>query len=225
MAKITKQPFKTISQTAKKPFERIHLDLIGPIKPESSLKHRFILTIVDNHSGYLAGFPLVHKDDTTNILIQLLTMEKERQGYFPSTICSDGGGEFVGSQLVKFLNENNIQRLISEPYHPEHNSRAERANRTIFESICETLNSSQIQKRFWHEVLKSSCLALNQIPRKDQDQSPWSIVHSSSFPENLLKPIGTPAIILKMNQKKVWKFEPEGEEEWLVGFNSDHTAW
>ncbi|KNZ56794.1 hypothetical protein VP01_2316g3 [Puccinia sorghi] len=57
MAKITKKPFKGISQTASKPFEKIHLDLIGPIDPQSRECHRYILTVVDNFSGYLAGFP------------------------------------------------------------------------------------------------------------------------------------------------------------------------
>ncbi|KNZ48274.1 hypothetical protein VP01_5782g2 [Puccinia sorghi] len=72
LAKITKQSFKHVSQLASKPFERLHMDLIGPIKPESTLKHNFILTVVDNHSGYLAGFPA-------------------SQGYYPTMICSDGG--------------------------------------------------------------------------------------------------------------------------------------
>ncbi|KNZ63038.1 hypothetical protein VP01_1193g1, partial [Puccinia sorghi] len=47
LATITKQSFNNESKLG--PFERLHLDLIGPIKPESSLKHRFILTIIDNH--------------------------------------------------------------------------------------------------------------------------------------------------------------------------------
>ncbi|KNZ45955.1 hypothetical protein VP01_767g6 [Puccinia sorghi] len=127
LSKITKQPFKLVSNLASKPFERIHLDLIGPIKPESSLKHRFILTVVDNHSGYLAAFPLVNKDDTTDVLINLLESENVKRGHYPSLICSDGGGEFIGH-------------------------RAERANRTIVESVRATLNSSDIPKRFWHEI-------------------------------------------------------------------------
>ncbi|KNZ58102.1 hypothetical protein VP01_199g9 [Puccinia sorghi] len=141
LAKITKQSFKTKSKIVDKPFERLHLDLIGPIKPESSLKHQFILTVVDNHSGYLAGFPLVHKDDTTNILINLLENEKLKRGYFPSTICSDGGREFIGNRLVRFLNENHIQRLISEPHHPEHNGRAKRCRAYIGKGVAAGLSS------------------------------------------------------------------------------------
>ncbi|KNZ62182.1 hypothetical protein VP01_1301g1 [Puccinia sorghi] len=173
---------------------RLHLDLIGPIKPESSLKHWYILTVVDNHSGYLAGFPLVHKDDTTDILIILLESEKKRRGYFPSTIFSDGGGEFMGN-------------------------RAERANRTIVESVRATLNSSNIPKRFWHEILKSCCLSLNQIPKKGHVISPWETLHGKKFPSTLLRPIGTPAVVLNMTRVKGRKFDSKGEEGRLIGFN------
>ncbi|KNZ45797.1 hypothetical protein VP01_77g11 [Puccinia sorghi] len=84
LSKITKQPFKGISTSATKPFEKIHLDLIGPIDPESRERHRFILTVVDNYTGYLAGFPLLKKDDTTDALINLLEHENKRLGYYPN---------------------------------------------------------------------------------------------------------------------------------------------
>ncbi|KNZ61785.1 hypothetical protein VP01_1358g6 [Puccinia sorghi] len=100
MAKITKQPFKGVSRTASKPFEKIHLDLIGPIDPQSRERHRYILTVVDNYSGYLAGFPLVKKDDTCEVLINLLENEYKRLGYYPTWVCSDGGGEFVGGRSL-----------------------------------------------------------------------------------------------------------------------------
>ncbi|KNZ54014.1 hypothetical protein VP01_3075g2 [Puccinia sorghi] len=194
VSKISKQPFNMTSELATKPFDRIHLDLMGPIKPMSSLKHQFILTIVDNYSGYLAGFPLVNKDDTTDVLISVLESENNRRGYYPSLICSDGGGEFVGH-------------------------RAERANQTIVESMRATINSSGIQKRFWHEILKSCCLGLNQIPRKNQTQSPWELIHGKSFPLNFLRPVGTPAVVLILNKTKGRKLDPKGEEGHLAGFN------
>ncbi|KNZ59434.1 hypothetical protein VP01_1730g4 [Puccinia sorghi] len=100
VAKITKTPFKGISTLASKPFERIHLDLIGPINPQSKLRHHYILTVVDNFSGYLAGFPLVSKDQTAEVIINLLENEKVRLGYFPTCVASDGGGEFVGRRTV-----------------------------------------------------------------------------------------------------------------------------
>jgi hypothetical protein len=138
-------------------------------------------------------------------------MEKKHWGYFPSMICSDGGGKFFGNRLVKFLSENHIQRLFSKPYHPKHNGRVERANCTIVESIQATLKSSKVQKHFWHKFLKCLCLAFNQIPCKNQTASLWSIIHGRPFPLDFLRPVGTPAVILSMNWKKGWKFDPKGE--------------
>ncbi|KNZ46192.1 hypothetical protein VP01_7483g1, partial [Puccinia sorghi] len=112
LAKITKQQFKEQSETVLKPFKHLHLDVMGPITPEASLKHKFILTVVDNHSGYLASFLLVHKNDTLDVLITLLETEHQKRGYYPTTICSDGGGEFIGNRLAKFFSDNHIQRLI-----------------------------------------------------------------------------------------------------------------
>ncbi|KNZ46082.1 hypothetical protein VP01_7573g1, partial [Puccinia sorghi] len=111
-----------------------------------------------------------------------------------------------------FFEENHIQRLISEPYRPEHNGRAERANRTIIDSMRATLTCSKIPKRFWHEILKLCCLSLNQIPKRGQLSTPWEVLHGKSFPKNLLQPIGTPAIILNLTRSKGRKFNPKGEE-------------
>ncbi|KAI7962507.1 hypothetical protein MJO28_000601 [Puccinia striiformis f. sp. tritici] len=225
LSKITKQSFKLESSPASKVFERIHLDIIGPISPESKIKSRFILTLVDKYSGYLAGFPLVKKDDTTDLLINLLELEKKRLGYLPSLICSDGGGKFMGNRLVDYLDKNHIQRLISEPYHPEHNGRAERANRTIVESMRATFRGSGIAKNFWHEIVKSCCLALNQIPRKGSSQSPWEIMHGKRLPSTFLKPLGTTAVVLNMNRRKGRKFDVKGQEGLLVGFNTSLQSY
>ncbi|KNZ48489.1 hypothetical protein VP01_562g1 [Puccinia sorghi] len=87
------------------------------------------------------------------------------------------------------------------------------------ESMRASIISSGIQKHFWHEILKSCCLSLNQIPRKGKDKSPWEIVHGRLFPGELLKSIGTPAVILNMMKVKGRKLDLKGEEGMLVGFN------
>lgn len=145
---------------------------------------------------------------------------KKRLGYYPSLVCSDRGGEFTGRGLVKFLEDRHIKTLVSEPYHPEHNGRAERANRTILESMRAVVSSSNIKKSHWHEILKSSCLARNQIPRKGETNSPWSLMHNYDLPNTYLKPVGTPVVYLRMRQEKGAKFKQKGREGILIGFNT-----
>ncbi|KNZ53951.1 hypothetical protein VP01_3093g5, partial [Puccinia sorghi] len=169
LSKITKQLFKKQSTLAEKPFQRLNLDLIGPIQPESTHKHQYVLNLIDNSSRYIAGFPLTHKKYNR---------------------CPH---QSVDSQR---------EILISEPHHPEHNSRAERTKRTIVESIRSTFASSHLPNKLWHEVLKSCCLSLKQIPRKEDYLSPWEIINWRKFPTEMLQPVGTPLVILKMTRHK-----------------------
>lgn len=163
LAKITKQPFRENSQLVSKLFEKIHLDLIGPITPESHLKHQLILTVEVNYLGYLTGYPLTHEDNTPIILMSLLESENQCVSYYPSPVFSDGGGEIFWDRLAQYFQDHHIQRLISEPYHLEHSSRAEKTKRKLFEPIRAKLNSSRIPKQFLHKILKSCCLGLNRM--------------------------------------------------------------
>jgi hypothetical protein len=177
--------------------------------------------VVDNFTGYLAGFPLVKKDNTAKVLINLLENKQRQLGYYPSCICLDEGGEFVGQRLVSFLGSKHIQQLTSEPYHPEHNGRAERANHMIVESIRAAFLSSNFPKHYWHELLKSCCIMLNQVPQKDQSKSPWELMHDMLLPNSYLKPVGNPLVYLNQNPNKTQgrKFDQKGEDGKLIGFD------
>ncbi|KNZ45050.1 hypothetical protein VP01_853g9 [Puccinia sorghi] len=71
----------------------------------------------------------------------------------------------------------------------------------------------------WHDVVKSCCLMLNQIPKKGCTESPWTMVHGKDIPPNFLKPLGMTAAVLNMNRIKGKKFDVKGQEGLLVGFN------
>lgn len=67
-AKITCASFNRQQGKAQSFFEKIHLDLIVPINPTSKGGFRYVLTLIDSHSGYLAGFPLRLKSNTADTL-------------------------------------------------------------------------------------------------------------------------------------------------------------
>ena len=49
----------------------------------------------------------------------------------PQSIFTDQGRQYIFSEFEKFLNKNNIQRLITSSYNPTCNSTSERLNRTL----------------------------------------------------------------------------------------------
>jgi hypothetical protein len=110
LVKITKASFKSRSSSASKPFEEIHLNLIGPITPLSHHKHQYILTMVNSNTRFVSAIPLVSKVDVFSSLSRLLNVEAKRLGYYPSVLHSDRGTKFVNSNLENYYKEHVIQQ-------------------------------------------------------------------------------------------------------------------
>ncbi|KAI9628483.1 hypothetical protein H4Q26_018039 [Puccinia striiformis f. sp. tritici PST-130] len=94
---------------------------------------------------------------------------------------------------------------------------AERANRTIVESMRATFRGSgNCQEFSGTRLSKSCCLALNQIPRKGSSQSPWEIMPRKKASFNISEALGTTAVVLNMNRRKRQKFDVKGQEGLLA---------
>lgn len=110
---------------------------------------------------------------------------------YPARVCLDGGGEFVNSKLQTFYRSWQINQIVSEPYHSQHNGRVERVNRTIIKSARAIISNSGLPKSCWHEVVRSSSVMLNQIPKEKGGVLPWKMMHNNNLPLGYLQPIGT----------------------------------
>lgn len=68
VSKITKASFKNKHVKAGRPFEELHLDLIGPISPSSYSGHQYLITIVDSHSRYCSSIPVKLKSEVAETI-------------------------------------------------------------------------------------------------------------------------------------------------------------
>ncbi|KNZ48831.1 hypothetical protein VP01_5389g1, partial [Puccinia sorghi] len=84
VSKITRASYKHRSSRASKPFEELHLDLIGPISTVSYQGHRYILTIVDANTRFCSAIPIKAKSDVFSILTFAVDSEAKRFGNYPS---------------------------------------------------------------------------------------------------------------------------------------------
>ncbi|KNZ61722.1 hypothetical protein VP01_1367g8 [Puccinia sorghi] len=97
VAKVTKKSFHTRHSRASKPFEEIHLDLVGPIFPSSREGHRYFLTVVNSCTSYCSAIPVRSKNEVSDTIAQVISLEAKRLGYFPTVIHSDCGSKFINS--------------------------------------------------------------------------------------------------------------------------------
>ena len=110
------------------PFQRVGIDLIGPITPASSSGCRFVLTVVDYATRYPEAVAL--KGISTQEVAEALCKIFSRVGV-PSQIVSDQGTQFVSDVMKEVYRLLSIQHLTSTPYHPQCNGLVERFNGTL----------------------------------------------------------------------------------------------
>ncbi|KNZ49530.1 hypothetical protein VP01_495g5 [Puccinia sorghi] len=198
VAKVTRASFNSVHASAKQPFEEIHLDLIGPIWPSSREGHRYILTVVDSCTRFCAAIPIKVKSEVAETIAHLVGVEAKRLGYYPTTLHSDRGSEFLNSTLKEFCKSHLIKQRTSDAYTPQQNGLAERFNRTILESMRTILEDSGVDKRLWNEIAKGRVL-----------------------PIDYFHPIGNRVSVVILPERSFSKLLPKGEMGILIGYKDD----
>ena len=126
---IQKQPFKKVVRPIilKTPNERWNMDLIDM---SIGVIHRYILSVVDNFSGFLWTRRLLNRTAQTivNTLQEIINANYPNgsNGTYPRLLQSDNGGEFSNALMTAFCNNNNIQQILSLSHHPSANGKVER---------------------------------------------------------------------------------------------------
>ncbi|KNZ56885.1 hypothetical protein VP01_2294g2 [Puccinia sorghi] len=223
VSKITRASYKHRSSRASRPFEELHLDLIGPIAPLSHRKHRYILTVVDGNTRYCSAIPLTYKSNVYANLTRIIDIEAKRFGYYPSILHSDRGTEFVNAEMDEYCKKNVIRQTYSDAYTPQQNGLAEQFNRTILESLRTILLDSGFSHHLWNEVLAASILTLNQIPVHRSRKSPYEMFKGQSIPLEFFHPIGNP-VVFHSDARKL-KLDPRGEIGKLIGFDVELKSY
>ncbi|KNZ52981.1 hypothetical protein VP01_337g8 [Puccinia sorghi] len=225
VSKITRASFKSSHARASRPFEELHLDLIGPITPESREGDKYILTVVDSNTRFCSATPIRLKSEVPETLSSLIDFEAKRFGYYPSVLHSDRGREFINSTMENFCKKHLIRCRTSDPYTPQQNGLAERHNRTIIESLRTILEDSGLSKKFWSDVIKASTLTLNQIPSHRSKKSPFELFKLRTLPLDYFRPIGNRVSYLIQPSASGSKIFPKGGLGQLLGYNDEIQSY
>ena len=110
------------------PFDRVAIDLIGPIEPISERGHRYILTIVDYATRYPEAVAL--KNITTETVAEALVEIYSRVG-IPKEVLSDQGSQFVSGVMKEVSRILSVKQLVTTPYHPMCNGLYAKFNGTL----------------------------------------------------------------------------------------------
>ncbi|MBW0502085.1 hypothetical protein O181_041800 [Austropuccinia psidii MF-1] len=128
LSKITKTPFKGTFPQPNRKLETIHMDLCGPISPESISGKKYFLQIVNGFSHFLWIFFLTKKSECKDYIKNHINRVEQQTNSKVANLILDNGSEFKNTDLQNSFKYKGINHLTSAPYTPEQNPFAERGN-------------------------------------------------------------------------------------------------
>lgn len=136
-----------ITKPADYPFEKIYLDIVGPL-PVTENNNKYILTIMDDLSRYMNAYPLPDQEANTvthTFITQILAHHKT-----PKTILTDQGSNFTSNIFKKICRLFGITKIQTTPYHPQSNGALERHHKPLADYLRSFANSNSNN---WDELL------------------------------------------------------------------------
>lgn len=194
-----------------KPFERIHIDYLGPFL------NKYFLVIVDAHSKWLEVFP-------TNTITSQFTIKALKTTIFrfgiPKTLVSDNATNFTSSEFSSFLKDFNIEHITSAPYFPQSNGAAENAVKNIKYALKNFLGKNS--KINVEDALLKFLFDYRNTPHVTTGVSPALLMFGRDIRHNfdLLRPDIKQSVqkrTLKAQQKQKSQFGGNTREQFNIG--------
>ena len=152
------------------PFDRIGIDIVGPL-PKTDQNNRYIVTAID----YLTKW-------TEARALEKATAEEVARFIFEDIICrhgcpkiilSDRGTHFVNKIITSLCERFMIKHKLSTPYHPQTNGMVERFNRTL----CETLAKISEKDNQWDFHLSAALFAYRTNKQNTTKFTPFYLIY------------------------------------------------
>ena len=153
------------------PFDRVAVDLIGPIYPASDRGHRFILTLVDYATRYPEAVPL--KDIETETVAEALVNMFSRVG-IPKEVLSDRGSQFMSKVMKEVCRLLSVKQLFTTPYHPMCNGLVEKFNGTLKNML---KRMSAERPKDWDRYISALLFAYREVKQESLGFSPFELIY------------------------------------------------
>ena len=161
-----------ITSTSEKPFEKIAIDIVGPL-PITEDGSRFILTMQDDLTKYSYAIPIPNHEAMTvaNEICKFITLFG-----IPKTILSDQGTDFMSNLIKELLKLFKTKHITSSPYHPETNGALERSYLTLKDYLKYYINDKQNN---WNEFIPFAMFAYNTHIHSATNFTPYELLFGS----------------------------------------------
>ncbi|KAH9641820.1 hypothetical protein HF086_005360 [Spodoptera exigua] len=176
----TKEPM-IITSTASTAFERVSLDLMGPLDVDN-FNYKYILTLQCDLTKYVEAYPL-EKKDTVSVARSFVNNFILRYG-IPTEIITDQGTEFMSSVFTEICNLLHITKLHSTAYHHETLGGLENTHKVLGAYLRIQCDNN---KTDWSGWLPFWCFSFNTTVHSETKYTPFELVFGKhcNLPSNI----------------------------------------
>jgi hypothetical protein len=117
------------------PFERIGIDIVGPL-PETSKQNKYMVVAIEYLTKWVEVRALdkATAENVANFIYENIICRHST----PKIILTDQGSHFKNKLVDELCNKFRIEHRLSLPYHPQTNGLVERFNRTLCTMLAKT---------------------------------------------------------------------------------------
>ncbi|MBW0480527.1 hypothetical protein O181_020242 [Austropuccinia psidii MF-1] len=219
-------PFLSHFEPARYPLDTIHIDVVGPITPESIYCFQILITIVDQATSFKIVKFLKRKSDSFNQFVITKNYMENWHNRKLKKLVFDRGGEFLNQKFKNLSNECGFMHMFSPPETLEHNGYAKRANHTVLEKASCLMNHTNLPNQYWAEAINTAVFLSKLSPTPSiGNKSPHLLWTDTPAKLTRLQPFGCQAVIHSLKRQRDWKLAPPGQEGVLLGFENDNMAY
>lgn len=223
--KLARRPFPQITERkSSQPLDLIHTDVCGPMDNPTPGGNKYLMTMIDDCTRYCVVYLLKSKSDAADKIKEYVRSVENLFGRKPRAIRSDGGGEYVGTDLLNFYKAEGIHYQFTTPYTPQQNGVAERKNRALQEMANCLLLDAGLPKRYWGEAVMTAVHLQNRLPTRAVQRTPYELWTGQKPDFKQLRVFGCQAYVHIPDAKRK-KFEPKAEKLIFVGYSEHHKGY
>ncbi|KAE9524514.1 hypothetical protein AGLY_015102 [Aphis glycines] len=163
-----KQPM-AITSTSTKPFEKIFLDIVGPL-PTTLSSNNYILTMQDDLSKYTLGVPIPNHQ--ANTVAEAFVIHFVCVHGIPGTILTDQGTDFLSKTFTEVCKLLKINKVNTSPFRPQTNGGLERSHRTLAEYLRHYVDKNLNN---WDHLLPYAFFVYNSTVHTSTNFQPYSM--------------------------------------------------
>lgn len=173
----------TITTTASRPFEKIYMDIVGPLT-KSYNGNVFILTLQDDLSKFAWAAPMPNHE--ANTVAKFFVTQFVCLHGLPQSLVTDCGTEFLSKVFKEVCQLLKIKQTSTSPYHPQSNGSLERSHRTLAEYLRSFVNKDP---QNWDTHVPFAMFCHNSTTHTSTKYQPYQLVygHPITVPNSFMK--------------------------------------